>query len=259
MAAAAHRGYASLHQGPWEVAVMTSPGDGKAAAGGDRGRLRTSRADREQVVDALKAAFVQGRLDKDEFDARVGQAFASRTYAELAALTGDIPAGPAASPSPRVPPQPRARVHVSIKTGAGVIVAAVVLEALRLGATWPQTVLAVFAALVFGVIVAGIVALPIAGVLKLESRHRRRSGGQLPRSTPGTGGQASGRQAPAASAEQFPPLDRGQQHTTEAVRRDLASPQPSGPQPSIPQPSSLRPRDRCRPRRRCHAIGYVAL
>jgi hypothetical protein len=30
----------------------------------------------------LKAAFVQGRLTKDELDARVGQAFASRTYAQ---------------------------------------------------------------------------------------------------------------------------------------------------------------------------------
>ena len=210
------------------------------------------------MIDALKAAFVQGRLDKDEFDARVGQAFASQTYAELAALTGDIPAGPAASPSPRVPAQtqPRARVHVSIKTGAGAIVAAVTLEALRLGATWSQTVLAIFAALVFGAIVAGIVALPIAGVLMLESRHRKRSGGQLPRSTPGTGGQASRRQAPAASAEQFPQLDRGQQHTAEAARRDLASPQLSG--AAVMQPSSPRLRDRRRPRRRCHAIGYVA-
>ncbi len=43
------------------------------------GRLRASHADREQVIDALKAAFVQGRLTEDEFDARVGQAFASQT------------------------------------------------------------------------------------------------------------------------------------------------------------------------------------
>jgi fermentation-respiration switch protein FrsA (DUF1100 family) len=50
---------------------------------GGLGRLRTSRADREQVIDVLKAAFVQGRLAKDEFDARVGQVLASRTYAEL--------------------------------------------------------------------------------------------------------------------------------------------------------------------------------
>jgi len=59
----------------------------QAAAG-----LRASRADRERVIDLLKAAFVQGRLDRDEFDARIGQAVASRTYGELAAVTADIPA-----------------------------------------------------------------------------------------------------------------------------------------------------------------------
>jgi Domain of unknown function (DUF1707) len=42
------------------------------------------------VIDVLKATFVHGRLTMDEFDARVGQTFASRTYAELAALTADI-------------------------------------------------------------------------------------------------------------------------------------------------------------------------
>ena len=64
-----------------------------------RGHLRAAHADREQVVAALKAAFVQGRLDKEELDARVGQAFAARTYAELAALTADLPSVPA-GPAP---------------------------------------------------------------------------------------------------------------------------------------------------------------
>src|SRR5260370_16188531 len=64
-------------------AVMAGPGEEKAAAAADRGHLRASHADREQVIDTLKAAFVQGRLTKDEFDARIGQAFASRAYAEL--------------------------------------------------------------------------------------------------------------------------------------------------------------------------------
>ncbi len=59
---------------------------------GGCGRLRASHADREQVVGVLKAAFVQGRLTKDEFDARIGQAFAAPTHAELAAVTADIPA-----------------------------------------------------------------------------------------------------------------------------------------------------------------------
>jgi len=73
--------------------VTAGPGDEKAASAVGRGHLRASHADREQVVEVLKAAFVQGRLDKDEFDLRVGQALASRTCMELAALTADIPAG----------------------------------------------------------------------------------------------------------------------------------------------------------------------
>ena len=60
-----------------------------------------SHSDREQVVDTLKAAFVQGMLAKAEFDLRVSQVFASRTYAELVAVTADLPAEPTAAQSPR--------------------------------------------------------------------------------------------------------------------------------------------------------------
>ncbi len=59
------------------------------------GHLRAADADREQVIDALKVAFARGWLSKDTFDVGVGQALTSRTYAELAAVTADIPAGPA--------------------------------------------------------------------------------------------------------------------------------------------------------------------
>ena len=72
--------------------MMAEPGDEMAAGAVGRGHLRASNADREQVISLLKAAFVQGRLTKDEFDLRVGRALASRTCAELAALTADIPA-----------------------------------------------------------------------------------------------------------------------------------------------------------------------
>ncbi len=51
------------------------------------GHLRASHADREHVIEVLKVAFVQGRLTKDEFEARIGQTFVSRTYAELAVVT----------------------------------------------------------------------------------------------------------------------------------------------------------------------------
>jgi len=67
--------------------------------------LRASDADREQVLEFLKTAFVQGRLTMDELDARAGQALASRTYGELAALTADIPSGPGQA-LPRPPAAP---------------------------------------------------------------------------------------------------------------------------------------------------------
>jgi len=72
---------------------MAGPGDEIAASAGGRGHLRASHADREQAVNVVKAAFVQGLLAKDEFDLRIGQVLAARTYAQLAALTADIPAG----------------------------------------------------------------------------------------------------------------------------------------------------------------------
>jgi hypothetical protein len=71
-----------------------------SAAG--HGHLRASDADRERAIGVLKAAFVQGMLAKDEFDPRVAQALESRTRADLAALTADLPAGLA----PAQPPQP---------------------------------------------------------------------------------------------------------------------------------------------------------
>ena len=90
---------------------MAGPGDEIAAWAGGRGHLRASDADREQVIQTLKAAFVQGRLDRDEFDLRVGRTFASRTYAELAAVTADIPTGlTKANPSQPAPAQRKARV-----------------------------------------------------------------------------------------------------------------------------------------------------
>lgn len=67
------------------------PDQGPAATG--HGGLRASRADRERVIGTLKAAFVQGHLDQDEFGLRVNQVLASRTHAELAVITADLPAG----------------------------------------------------------------------------------------------------------------------------------------------------------------------
>jgi hypothetical protein len=79
---------------------------GGMTAAASRGHLRAAHADREQVIDTLKAAFVQGRLAKEDFDLRIGRTLAARTYADLAAIAADIPAGPAAVNAGPTPAQP---------------------------------------------------------------------------------------------------------------------------------------------------------
>ena len=59
------------------------------------------------TVDVLKAGFAEGRLTQDEYNDRMGRAYAARTYGELAALTADLPAGPLpAWPVPAYQPPP---------------------------------------------------------------------------------------------------------------------------------------------------------
>lgn len=89
---------------------MTTGQEDPAAAG--RGQFRASRADREQVIETLKSAFVEDRLTKDELDARVAQALAALTYADLAALTADLPADRAHLPATAAP-APAARAGAS--------------------------------------------------------------------------------------------------------------------------------------------------
>jgi Domain of unknown function (DUF1707) len=105
----------------WEAPVRPEPGAQAAAAG-----LRASRADRERVIDLLQAAFVQGRLDRDEFDARIGQALASRTYGELAVVTADIPAELTAALPRRPPVRARHRISFNSAVTGGACMAGVV-------------------------------------------------------------------------------------------------------------------------------------
>ena len=162
---------------------MTEPPDPMPAAAG-HGHLRVSHLEREQVIDVLKAAFVQGMLAKDEFDLRVGQAFASRTYAELAAVTADLPAMPVAAQ----PPKPaRAEGERPVLRPAPVIKVATVLYAVAwsfaLLLPWPKdgdgdrmgaVLLVFFSTLIYLYVSA------VAGAHLLDSRREKRSGRQRP-------------------------------------------------------------------------------
>lgn len=57
----------------------------------DNSAKRASDADRERVVERLREAAADGRLDLDEFEERMGTAYQARTYGELDRLTTDLP------------------------------------------------------------------------------------------------------------------------------------------------------------------------
>ena len=57
--------------------------------------LRASDADREATADRLRQHHIEGRLDQDEFQARLDRCFAAKIVGELAELTRDLPADPA--------------------------------------------------------------------------------------------------------------------------------------------------------------------
>jgi len=69
------------------------PRPGYGPAYGQPGML-ASAADRDRTIDVLKAAYGEGRLTKDEFDARSARTMAARRYGDLAAIVADLPAGP---------------------------------------------------------------------------------------------------------------------------------------------------------------------
>jgi hypothetical protein len=201
---------------------MGSGPDGEMAA--RRGRLRASHADRNQVIDVLKAAFIEGRLTKDELDARLGQTLAARTYAELAALTADIPVGTklARQPRPDRAPAPQSThwaAHRAVKSGVATIGAAIVavfVTAAALGQPSMGVILAVFIVMLAAV-ASAVVGSLVGTTLMLESRRRRkRSRGRSPtRPSSGAGGQTT--QHPP-SAGPFPPVDPGEHFTAEAAR-----------------------------------------
>ena len=204
---------------------MAEPGDELAASAGGRGRLRASHADREQVIEVLKAAFVQGRLDRDELDLRVGRALGARTYADLTALTADIPARPTRAWLPEPAPE-------SVNKKA---VAAMAWATAAFIGIWPVMILtpdgSPFAIPIVVVWFVLAMAVPTGWLVLLhdwlDKRAGRPSAQGLP---PGSGGEASQRPAPAGPAGQLPPAGHGRRHTAEAARSRL---------PRVPLPGLL--------------------
>lgn len=80
-------------------------GPGYGAAGVARAQMRASTEDRDRAVELLTRAYTEGRLTKDEHDARVERAMTAATFAELDAVVVDLPGGGPFAPPPLAPPQ----------------------------------------------------------------------------------------------------------------------------------------------------------
>jgi hypothetical protein len=195
---------------------MARPGGDLAAGPGGRGRLRASHADREQVIIILKAAFVQGMLAKDEFDLRVAQTFASRTYAELAAVIDDIPpwlpTASARGPSRVQDGQPVLRPGAVLGAATAAYAAAWAF-ALSLS---PDNSSAPPLITLGGVVYLGVLLICVAAMVAL--RREKRSGRQPPRrADPGTGGRSSRHFPSADQGNRLPPGRHGHTHSSQTV------------------------------------------
>jgi Zn-dependent protease len=119
-------------------------------AAGSYASMWASTADRDHVIEVVKASFAEGRLTKAELELRVGQALASRYFPELMELIADLPVGPFGR-MPRHPATPAPPRTSRLATAA-------------------------LACAIAGPLTAGITAIPAIVVGQMALRRVRRTG-----------------------------------------------------------------------------------
>ena len=156
------------------------------------------------------------------------EVLASRTYADLAALTADLPA----ELSRVQPPEPArgSNDRRAVRAFAGAIV---VMPGVTVGVSFMEAhngpvILCLLGALLFSC----VVGVPAAGlVMVLHSWLEKRSSRQISQAPPpSAGSEASGRLASADQYGQLPPITHDPRHTSEASW----SPRPRPRVPSLP-------------------------
>jgi len=95
-----------------EVSPREHGDDGVAPA-----ELRASHEDRDRVVELLRVAAGDGRLTAEELDERLEKALNARTYGELAALSRDLPTGPALLAG-AVAGKPKEMIRIDCRSGS---------------------------------------------------------------------------------------------------------------------------------------------
>lgn len=188
--------------------MIGEAGDDRAARARRRGEMRASHADRERVIDRLKAAYVYGLVTKDEFDERVGQTLASRTHGELAPITADIPAGLLAAPTTLSPARAKAGAPARARqrpidravAASTALSALAFLAAVLVGSRPGVDAAQVGGLLALGAVGSGLVSLFLIAAHAARSRRDRRAGGPLPRQRAIDTGRAAAELPPASQS-----------------------------------------------------------
>jgi Domain of unknown function (DUF1707)/Domain of unknown function (DUF4190) len=87
------------------------------APGVSRAQMRVSTMDRDRAVELLAKAYTEGRLTKDEHDARVEQVLTASTFADLDAVVSDLPSYSPPAHRPPAPPRTNALAVASLACG----------------------------------------------------------------------------------------------------------------------------------------------
>ena len=85
------------------------------------GHTRASDRDRDRATGLLQTAYAEGRLTKDEYDARLGRVFSAQVFAQLDAATADL-----VVPAPQVvagPGRTNSLAIASLVCGAAQVIA----------------------------------------------------------------------------------------------------------------------------------------
>jgi hypothetical protein len=141
----------------------------------DARRMRVSDSERERVAQFLHDQALEGRLDHDELDERVGGAYNAKTVGELQDLIEDLPHRRAA-PAPAYRPAPRQRRRNGphpLAIAGMCLLALLVLPTLAAGGI--AVVFAIVAAVAIAVFVLGFLFGPIIliGFLISQATKRR--------------------------------------------------------------------------------------
>jgi hypothetical protein len=99
-----------------EAAMTVGPEYGAGVA---RAQMRASTVDRDRAVELITTAYTEGRLTKDEHDARVERAMTASTFADLDSVVTDLPGG--RPPAPMLPPKTNSLAITSLVCGVAQI------------------------------------------------------------------------------------------------------------------------------------------